>query len=115
MAIQVPSTRTEPVPGSLVKLTITSADDGDGQYELLPVHRNGRGISVKLSGTAGGATFKVIYKNQTDDTFEDFGSGAIAPGEELNINCGPFTEVYLDAASTGGSTNVDIEASVYKG
>jgi len=115
MAIKLAATRTEPVPGVIVKFSVTSADNGDGQYELIPIPRHAKGISVKLSGTAGTATFKLVYKNQTDSTFEDFESGAITVGEQINVNCGAFTEPYLNVASSNGSTDVDVEASIYQG
>jgi hypothetical protein len=115
MAIKIAATRTEPVPGSIVKFTITSADNGDGQYELLPIPKRAKGISLKVSGTAGGATFKAVYKNQTDGTFEDFQDGTITVAEQININCGQYSETYLDASSTSGTTDVDVEASIYYG
>lgn len=115
MAIKIAATRTEPVPGSVVKFTITSADNGDGQYELLPIPSKAKGISLKVSGTTGGAALKAVYKNLTDSTFEDFEDGAITVGEQININCGQFSQPYLDASSTSGTTDLDIEASIYYG
>ena len=115
MAIKIAATRSEPVPGLMVKFTVTSADDGDGQYELLPILRGYSGISVKTSGTAGAASFKLVYKNQIDGTFEDLDSGAVTVGDELNVSCGVFSEVYLDVSSSDGSTDVDVEASLYHG
>ncbi len=113
MAIVLATTRTEPVPGAIVKFTVTSADQGDGQYELLPIPGRAKGISVRVNGTDGAASCKVVYKNQTDDTFEDFQSGSIAAGQELNINCGGHTEPYLDVSSSDGSTDLDVEASIF--
>ena len=112
MAIVLPSTRTEPVPGRIVKFTVNSTE-GNGDYELLPIPARAKGISVKLSGTDGTAVCTLSYKNQTDGTIEAFTSGTIAATEELNVNCGAFTETYLNVASTDGATDLDVEGSIY--
>lgn len=94
-------------------VSVFTITDTAGEYWVHTVPPGRSGVTVAISGTAGGATFTIARQKLNDATIQDYSEGSISVGEEKMVYAGAGTKVFIRSTGNTGSTDVDVEGSIF--